>query len=389
MRTIEVVFWIFLFMVFYTYLGYGVLLYFLVRIKEFFINPATIKLPVESEFPETTLLIAAYNEEDIVREKMANTLMLDYLPEKLKVVWVTDGSSDRTNEILAEYENLTVLYEAKRSGKTAAINRAMTFVKTPIVIFTDANTMLNREAVKEIVKAFSDINVGCVAGEKRIIRINKDNISSGGEGIYWKYESALKSLDSRLNTTCGAAGELYAIRRELYMDLETDTLLDDFILSMRIAEKGYRIHYCSSAYAIEDGSCSIAEEKKRKIRIAAGGVQSVLRLRGLLNPFKHPLLSFQYISHRVFRWTITPLMFFFLLPLNVLIVISGSSWMYSVLFILQIFFYLMAIIGMTVPYYFLFMNVSVIKGFRYLIKKGKGDGTWEKSKRDTNKLKNL
>lgn len=385
MKAVEILFWIFLFVVFYTYIGYGVLLYIMVFIKELYNKPTSLHLPLESELPDVTILITAYNEEDIVREKMTNTMMLDYPSEKLRILWITDGSTDNTNEILSEYDNLEVRYEAKRGGKTAAVNRGMTFVKTPVVIFTDANTMLNREAVTEIVKAFSDPKVGCVSGEKRIARLNNDNISSGGEGIYWRYESTLKSMDSRLNTVCGAAGELYAIRRELFMNIETDTLLDDFILSMRIAEKGYKIHYCSSAYAIEEGSYNIAEEKKRKVRISAGGVQSVLRLKGLLNPFNHPVLTFQYISHRVLRWTITPLMFFLLLPLNALIVILGGSWIYPVFLILQILFYLLAIMGMIVPYYFLFMNVNVIKGFRYFIKKRKGDGTWEKAKRDTNK----
>ncbi len=380
MKTCEIVFWIFAFIVFYTYLGYGLLIYFLVKVKGLRVKPTSVELP--DELPSVTLLIAAYNEEEIVREKMVNIMALDYPIEKLKVVWVTDGSTDSTNSILSEYDNLEVLFEAARAGKTAAINRAMKFVITPIVVFTDANTMLNKEALKEIVKAFSDSRVGCVAGEKRIARVNMENLSSGGEGIYWKYESWLKALDSSLNSTCGAAGELYAIRRELYINIEPDTLLDDFLLSMRIAEKGFKIRYCSTAWAIEEGSCNIAEEQKRKVRIAAGGLQSVWRLRGLLNPFRHPLFSFQYISHRVLRWTITPLMLFLLLPLNMIIVLLGGSWLYTALLVLQLVFYISALFGLLIPYYFLFMNVNVFRGIRYLLMKKKGDGTWEKAKRD-------
>lgn len=393
MKTFEIVFWIFLFIVFYTYLGYGILLYFLVKIKEFFSKPKQVLLPPYSELPDVTILIAAYNEEDIVKEKMANTMILDYPFEKLKIIWVTDGSTDGTNRILSEYDNLEILYEEKREGKTAAINRAMPFVKTPLVVFTDANTMLNSEAVKEIVKAFSNQKVGCVAGEKRIVPKNKEKVSTGGEGIYWKYESMLKSLDSRLYSACGAAGELFAIRRELFRNIEKDTLLDDFILSMRIVKRGFKIVYCNNAYAIEEGSYNMAEEKKRKVRIAAGGVQSVWRLRGLLNPFRYPLFSFQYISHRVLRWTITPILLFLLLPLNILIMIMGGSYVYTILLIPHIAFYIMAIMGMKmenrgtgnqfliVPYYFFFMNLNVIKGFLYLIRKSRGDGTWEKAKR--------
>ncbi len=392
MKTLLFLFWISLFIVFYTYLGYGILLYLMVKIKEKFSKPQKFKLSQE-EYPEVSLLIAAYNEEDIVDEKMANTLAQDYPADKLKIVWVTDGSTDGTNRKLSVYDNVEILFEPRRGGKTAALNRALSFIRTSLVIFTDANTMLNKEAVTEIVQSFSDPNVGCVAGEKRIASKNKDSASSGGEGIYWKYESTLKALDSRLHTAVGAAGELFAIRTELFEVMEEDTLLDDFILSMRIAQKGYKIEYCSNAYAMEEGSYNMSEEKKRKVRIAAGGIQSVYRLRGLLNFFKYPMLSFQYISHRVLRWTMTPLFLFALLPLNLLLVILGGAAIYSVLFAFQLLFYLLAYFGkrmedrklrnkiLFVPYYFLFMNINVIKGFLYLIKKKRGDGTWEKAKR--------
>ncbi|MEN6618393.1 MAG: glycosyltransferase family 2 protein [Rikenellaceae bacterium] len=392
MKTLALLFWISLFVVFYTYLGYGIMLYILVRIKESFKKPIVHQIFQEA-FPEITLLIAAYNEENIVDEKMFNISAQNYPGDKLKIVWVTDGSTDNTNLRLSHYANTEVLFEPKRGGKTAAINRAMPYIKTDLIIFTDANTMLNKEAVQEIVKAFSDPNVGCVAGEKRIATKDKDNASSGGEGIYWRYESTLKALDSRLNTTVGAAGELFAIRRDLFEEMEVDTLLDDFILSMRIAQKGYKIEYCSNAYAIEEGSYSMSEEKKRKVRIAAGGIQSVCRLRALLNFLRYPMLSFQFISHRVLRWTITPPLLFALFPLNLCLVAAGGGAIYILLFIFQLGFYILAILGkqsegkkirnkfLFVPYYFLFMNINVFEGFVYLLKKKKGDGTWEKAKR--------
>lgn len=392
MKTLALLFWISLFVVFYTYLGYGIMLYILVRIKESFKKPIVHQIFQEA-FPEITLLIAAYNEENIVDEKMFNISAQNYPGDKLKIVWVTDGSTDNTNLRLSHYANTEVLFEPKRGGKTAAINRAMPYIKTDLIIFTDANTMLNKEAVQEIVKAFSDPNVGCVAGEKRIATKDKDNASSGGEGIYWRYESTLKALDSRLNTTVGAAGELFAIRRDLFEEMEVDTLLDDFVLSMRIAQKGYKIEYCSNAYAIEEGSYSMSEEKKRKVRIAAGGIQSVCRLRALLNFLRYPMLSFQFISHRVLRWTITPPLLFALFPLNLCLVAVGGGAIYILLFIFQLGFYILAILGkqsegkkirnkfLFVPYYFLFMNINVFEGFVYLLKKKKGDGTWEKAKR--------
>ena len=144
--------------------------------------------------------------------------------------------------------------------------------------------MLNKEAVREMVKEFSDSRVGCVAGEKRIAVDEKDQAAAGGEGFYWTYESKLKEWDSRLYSAVGAAGELFAIRTSLFEKMPEDTLLDDFILSMRIAQKGYKIAYCKSAYALEKGSADIQNEEKRKIRIAAGGLQSIKRLGNLLIP---------------------------------------------------------------------------------------------------------
>ena len=178
------------------------------------------------------------------------------------------------------------------------------------------------DSIKEMVLCFSNPKVGCVAGEKRIFVNTLDGAAAGGEGLYWKYESTLKRLDSELCTAVGAAGELFGVRRELFEKMENDTLLDDFILSMRIAEKGYKIEYCSQAYAIESGSADMKEEEKRKVRIAAGGLQSIWRLRKLLNIFKYNMMSFQYISHRVLRWSITPITLFLLLPLNVFILIN-------------------------------------------------------------------
>lgn len=375
----------------YTYIGYGIVLWILVKIKEILckrVSPEKI-----TDLPEVSLLIAAYNEEEIIPDKMRNCYSLEYPKGKLHIVWVTDGSSDRTNELLSGYPDAEVLFQPARKGKTAAINRAVPLIKTPITIFTDANTMLNSEAILHIVNEFSDPKVGCVAGEKRI-QMDKDaNSNSVGEGLYWKYESKLKQLDSRLYSVVGAAGELFAIRTDLYFQMPEDTLLDDFILSLSIAEKGYRTAYCADAYAIETGSADIHEEEKRKVRIAAGGIQSMLRLLPLLNIFKYGVLSFQYISHRLLRWTITPFALLLLIPVNIYLVAADIMTPFSrVTLIAQILFYLCAAIGyilskkginnklLYTPYYFLFMNLNVFRGFNYL-RKRKGSGAWEKAKR--------
>lgn len=387
-----ILFWLALFLVFYTYIGYGIILWLLVKIREHFCPHRPLVLP--DELPEVTLFITAFNEEEIVDVKMENCRAIDYPTEKLKILWVTDGSNDNTNEKLKQYPEVTVAFQPARKGKTAAMNRGMAFVDTSIVVFTDANTLINPEALKEIVKAFTDPQTGCVAGEKRIAVKEKDSASSGGEGAYWKYESLLKELDSRLYSAMGAAGELFAIRTQLYRELPKDTLLDDFVLSLQIVGEGHRIHYCKEAYAMETASLNMQEEEKRKVRIAAGGLQSIARLLPLINPFRYGILSFQYLSHRVLRWTVTPLALFFLIPLNIVLIVLHvePTWLYHFLGMLQILFYLSALLGsylahhaikhkiLFIPYYFLFMNINVFRGVSYL-KNFKGNAAWEKASR--------
>lgn len=384
----EILFWLFSAIIFYTFLGYGIVLYLCVRFKSLF----TKKHPIAESFqPEITLLIAAYNEADIIDEKMKNCLSLNY--PALKILWVTDGSTDNSNSILKKYPDAEVCFSPLRKGKTAALNHGLSHVTTPFVVFTDANTMLNKDAIDHIASCFRDKKVGCVSGEKRIILSEKEGASAGGEGIYWKYESKLKEWDSKLYSATGAAGELFAIRTHLFEPMPEDTLLDDFILSMRIAMKGYKIAYCKEAYACESGSEDIENESKRKVRIAAGGLQSIWRLLPLLNFFRYGIFSFQYISHRVLRWSVTPIMLFLLYPLNfVLMAEASASPVYTLLFILQTLFYISALAGFYfqnkkmkikiffVPMYFVFMNWSVLRAIPYLIK-NKGKGSWEKAKR--------
>lgn len=393
MKSIETIFWICFGIVFYTYLGYGIVLYILVRIKRIFLKEIKTSPPAENEWPDVTLLICAYNEEDVIREKMQNNRLLDYPSGKLHIVFATDGSNDRTNDLLKEYPDVTILFKPERKGKTAALNRAIPFVKTPLVIFTDANTQLNSQSIKEIVTCFQNPKVGCVAGEKRIIVRTKDGIAAGGEGVYWKYESSLKKWDSELYSAMGAAGELFAIRTELFEPMDLNMLLDDFIMSMLIVKRGYKIAYCKEAYACETGSAELAEEKKRKVRIAAGGLQSIWKLKTLLNPFKYGIVSFQLFSHRFLRWSITPFCLLALIPLNLILTLEVGGIVYLTLWTLQTLFYVLATLGYSdeqkgkknkltfIPCYFLFMNLNVFGGIKYLIKKKKGTGAWEKAKR--------
>lgn len=394
MQVIQIIFWSMLFIVFYAYIGYGILLFLIIKIRRILGYPKSPEERTQYE-PEVTLFIAAYNEKDFVAEKIRNSRQLEYPADKLHMVWVTDGSNDGTPEMLFNYERIEVHHLPQRSGKIGAMNRGMKFVKTPIVVFCDANTMLGRESIRRIVNLFSDPKVGCVSGEKRIFGKEKDAAAGAGEGLYWKYESKLKKWDAELYSVVGAAGELFAIRTELYQEVEKDTLLDDFIISLRVAQKGYTIQYDPEAYAIETASSNVKEELKRKIRISAGGIQSVVRLKSLLNIFKYGTLSFQYISHRVLRWTLAPLSLLFLIPAGIILAAHEGLLkfgFFSILCWLQLLFYLSALLGwylenksirvklLFVPYYFFIMNLSVFLGFkRYL--KGTQSVNWERAKR--------
>ena len=370
MTFLELLFWILIGLVFYSYIGYGLVLYTLVSIKRWLSKP---KAEYDDNYePEVTLLIAAYNELDYIDQKVKNTRSLDYPSHKLKQLWVTDGSDDGTPDLLQKYTGLTVLHRPERNGKIAAINRAMQTVNSPIVIFSDANTDLGHESIRRIVALFRDPKTGGVSGEKRIIAHKSEDAAVAGESLYWKYESMLKRWDAQLNSTVGAAGELFAIRTELFQETEKDTLLDDFMIAMRIAMKGYSIQYDPEAYAIESASADVSEELKRKIRISAGGIQSVFRLLPLLNVFKYKTLSFQYISHRVLRWIPAPLALIVILVLNAILIPQGLVYWYA--FIAQAVAYTFALIGWLaqkrkirikvffVPYYFVVMNYAMIKG---------------------------
>ena len=372
-------FWLCLAIVVYTYVGYGLILYLLVFIKRLAIKAKPLADITDDCLPEVTLMVCAYNEEDIISEKMSNIHSLDYPADRLHLVWVTDGSTDNTNSILSAYPDVKIVFSPERRGKSAALKHGIKEVSTEIVMMTDANTMLNPVAVREIVRLMQTPKVGCVSGEKKVLAKSDSDEAAQGEGLYWKYESTLKRLDSELYSAMGAAGELCVIRRQLMTDIPDDTLLDDFVISMEIVRMGYKIAYTSKAFAMEYGSADLHEESKRKRRIAAGGLQSSWRLRSLMNPLRHPVVAFQFVSHRVLRWTITPVCLFALIPLNTILVLSGEGIIYTIIWILQILFYASALAGMKISKYFVFMNLNVFRGMAYLI--NNTSGTWEKAKR--------
>ena len=393
MLTLKILFWACLLIVFYTYIGYGILLYIIIRLKRLFWGkPQKTAPPSDDELPTMTLMICAYNEEDVVAEKMANTLAIDYPRDKFRIMWVTDGSNDRTNELLKAYPEVDIVFSPERRGKSAALKHGLRELQTRYVAFTDANTMVNAGALREIARLFMDPNVGCVSGEKRVTAKQEGEMAAEGEGLYWRYESTLKKWDSELYSAMGAAGELYAIDPTLVREVPDEALLDDFMMSMYVLQDGKRIAYAPDAYAQEYGSANIHEESKRTRRIAAGGLQSIWWLKSMLNPFKQPLVTFQYVSHRVLRWSLTPIAMVLLLAVNIALVVLGSPLFYTIMLILQLLFYLTAFAGwlqnryrhqnklLYAVYYFVFMNMNVFRGMAYLRTHGRS-GAWEKAKR--------
>ncbi|HET9057251.1 MAG TPA: glycosyltransferase family 2 protein [Chitinophagaceae bacterium] len=342
--------------------------------------------------PEITFIVAAYNEKDCIENKILNSLALNYPKEKLSYIFVTDGSDDGTNAIVAKYPQITLLHQAERKGKSAALNRAMQITKSPITVFSDANTFLNKNALTYLVKHYTDPVIGGVSGEKKIKTGTILNNTGIGENAYWKYESLLKQLETSFHSLAGSAGELFSIRTALYKPFPEQIILDDFYTALKINEQGFKIVYEPMAVAIESPSSSLKEEKKRKVRIAAGAFQLLFTFTNLLNIFKYPAFAFQFISHKLLRWTLAPVCIVTLFGTNFFL--KNERIVYDYFFYVQVFFYLFSFIGWILyklkkittifyyPFYFLFMNYCNVAGL-YNYVTGKQKVLWEKSKRQS------
>ena len=392
MLALKILFWVSLTVLFYSYLGYGILLWVILQTRRF-IRPNKNSTLINDFEPEVSLVVAAYNEEDIIEQKIHDCLALDYPKSKLNIIFIADGSSDRTTQIISRYPQVKLMFAPERQGKVAAINRAMQHVTTPIVVFCDANTFLNKRSIGELVRHYTNNQIGAVAGEKKVVSNDKTgDAASSGEGLYWRYESILKTLDSDFYSVVGAAGELFSIRTNLYEPVPHNVLLDDFIISMKICKAGYRVVYEPKAYASESPSFSMKEEQKRKIRISAGGFQSILMLRELLNIFKYGKLSFQFISHRVLRWLVCPVLLPVIFVSNILVFYYTSETLYLAFLVAQVTFYIAALAGylfatknikvksLYVPYYFVFMNFALYLGFKKFLSKQQSV-LWDKAAR--------
>lgn len=384
---IAIIYWVGLTLLFYTYLGYPIVISIISSFKK---NMNAFAKWEEADLPSVTLIIPAYNEADLIKEKIQNSLYLNYPEDKLRIVVVADGSTDATPTIAESYMEVDLLYQPERRGKSAALNRAMQHVNSDVVVFSDANTYLRADTLLHLVQPFTDEAVAGVSGEKTVQVRDQDGTNAAGEGLYWKYESYLKRKDAEVHSIMGAAGELIALRTDCYTELDEATILDDFMLSLRLVEDGRRIAYVPEAKALERASASIKDELKRKVRIAAGGWQSMVWLASLLQFWKHPLISFMYVSHRVLRWSVSAFVLPLIFILNAFLIPEGLE--YQFLFIGQVAFYLLAALGfherentkkrmvLFVPYYFTMMNYAVWAGFIRFLNNNQS-AVWERAQR--------
>lgn len=389
----EWLFYISVFLIFYTYLFYPLLLIFISSTKQAvkdtsFVFKKEDRRSRMCKFPEITVVIAAFNEEKCIADRINNLLALDYPKEKLTFLIASDGSTDKTNEIISEFDHpsLQIYCFDDNRGKINVLNELVSQVVTPFCVFSDANTMFEKDALQHLVTHFESENIGAVCGELHLIDPfsgdNKDN-------LYWKYEQALKFHESRLNALLGANGAIYAIRTETYIPLPADTIIDDFCIVMNIAKKGYSVLYAPAAKAVEEIAPDLSEESTRRVRIGAGNYQAMMRLGWLLNPFQG-YRFFSYLSHKVLRWFVPHLMIIALIC-NTILAIDYDFYRYILL--LQVIFYVMAVVGLNIKprggfmsqvlqliAFFVSMNFSLLRGFLKFLNKNLS-ATWESTSR--------
>lgn len=338
--------------------------------------------------PSVTLIIAAYNEDRVIDAKIRSSLALDYPKDRLRILVVSDGSTDATPQIVRGYENQGVLslHEPPRRGKTAALNRAVAMSTTDIVIFSDANNLFQTSALREMVKHFADPRVGGVCGLKQI-HSTPERESSQGDSLYWKYESAIKEAESRLDSITTADGEIFAIRRSLYQSIDESVINDDAEITLDLIRKGYRVLYERRALSFEHASIRIEDDFHVKVRMVSGGFQTIARYWAFLLP-PRSWFAFAFFSHKILRW---------LAPELLILIAASSLWLanqpfFLAMTMLQAFFYLLATVGwltrnqqycftiLYVPFYFCAMNLAALYGlWRFLTRSQSTQ--WRKAER--------
>ena len=350
------------FLIIYGYAGYPLILTLLTEFKKKRVNKREI-------YPAVSLVIPAHNEEDVIEDKIKNSLSLDYPRDKLRIIISSDGSSDGTNRILRKYEGKGIIanYFSPRSGKISVLNRTLAKIKSEIVVFSDANVMYNPDVIKKLVRNFRDNSVGGVSG--RVVLTGSHGSLRGFEELYYRYERFIQRKETEFESLLSADGAMYAIRREFFDPPPDDTILDDFVIPMGVIRSGYRVVFEPEAVGYEKGVPSLKHEFNRRSRIVAGAVQMILRGNGVPKAGQVKIW-FQFLSHKLLRW-ITPFLLIGLFLANMkLLMMEIRFGFYHIAAIFQGAFYLAALLGVflkvhvfSVPTSLCVENAASILGF--------------------------
>jgi cellulose synthase/poly-beta-1,6-N-acetylglucosamine synthase-like glycosyltransferase len=385
----EVLFWSSLGLVLHTYFIYPAILFVASSVAQlradcrYLFDRRDRRVPAlqEDAVPEISFLIPAFNEETHLLQKVINLREMDYPREKVQIIFVSDGSTDSTNEILKTLpdSNVETFILPQRSGKATALNYAVERARHKILIFSDASTLFAPDALRKLVRHFADPRMGAVCGA---LQFHASATSQQTEGVYWKYECMMRLMEARLGATLTASGAIYALRREAYVPLDRSAVLDDFIIPMNARKAGYQVGYDPEATATDYGSESVEGEFTRRVRLATG---SFLSLFFLLRVKMGVFGRFAFVSHKLLRW-ILPLILCILLISNAALV---RNPVYAMFGLLQLFFYLWASLGYLfrkrlegvrfalVAYYLLAMNLAFLVGlFRCLT--NHSEATWQR-----------
>lgn len=371
----EILFWISGFALLYTYVGYPLLLRYWPKSEV--LKDEQINHPAYE--PAISIVIPVYNEGAIIREKIENTLSLDYPKDKKEILLVSDGSTDHTHEISQEYEKegVKLIQQLIRRGKAGALNLGIQLAKNEIVIFSDASIMLEKDAVRMIVRKFRNLGIGCISGE--------DHMPGGSEeGAYGEYELALRNLESRVGSIVGASGCFYAQRRFLCKPFK-EGMAPDFFSVLETVAEGYRAVTEPEAIGVMKTVKEQKGEFHRKVRTYLRGITTLFDFKHLLNPCRYGMFSLQLISHKLLRW----LSWLFLVLLFLSNIILIDTAFYLSIFIIQTTFYAFAVIGWLVsskpmifrlPFFFSMVNLSAMVAWsKYIM--GFRQEIWEPSRR--------
>ncbi len=374
----QIVFWTCVFLLAYIYVGYPILVYLVGRLF-----PRSVKLGhIE---PTVSILITAFNEESSIRAKLENTLQIDYPKDKLEIVVASDGSTDRTDEIVEAFRErgVTLFRQEGRVGKTETQNNAVRALKGEIVLFSDATTTYQKDVFERILPNFADPAVGCVAG--RLVYVNDDNSSVGqGARSYWSYETFLKAAESRATSLIGASGCLYAVRKSAYEPMYPEAC-SDFLICMSLYRKGLRSVFAPDAVCYEATNDRAGHELSMRVRVISQTFTDLWRNRDMLNPLNSGFYGIQLISHKLLRYSV-PFILIILFVVSVLL--AGQSPFYAGVLVLQLTFYFLALGGwliestgrhigvVAIPFYFVLANLASAVGF-YKFVRGENYARWE------------